>query len=158
MLPPPMNPIFLRPDQGEFFSIIGGGVRMLADSAATGGQCTILEAPIPPGEGPPLHKHTHEDEVFFILEGRFKFRLDDREFLGEAGAFNYAPRGSMHTFKNVGPATGRLYIVCMPGGIDKPFRAMKDPPTGSNHPKPGPDQVVAILEQHGITFHGPPLD
>ncbi len=45
-----MNPIFLKPNQGEFFSIIGVGVRMLADSTATAGACTIFEAPIPPGE------------------------------------------------------------------------------------------------------------
>ena len=51
MLQPTMNPIFLKPDQGENFSIIGGSVRLLADSAATGGQCTIFEAPIPAGDG-----------------------------------------------------------------------------------------------------------
>lgn len=153
-----MNPILLTPEQGEIFSIIGGSVRMLADSAATGGRCTVFEAPIPPGDGPPLHRHEREDEMFYVLEGRFKIRLNEQTMIAEPGSFVCAPRGSLHAFKNIGTTPGRLYIVCTPGGIEEPFRAVRLPEPGSNRPPLSMDDVVAIFGRHGVTFHGPPLE
>ena len=72
----PARPILLTPTQGERFNIIGGGVRMLIDGASSGGQCVMFEGPIPAGEGPPLHRHEHEDELFYVLDGTFKFQID----------------------------------------------------------------------------------
>ena len=100
------RPYVLRPEEGERFTIIGGSVRVLVDGEASGGQCCMFECPIPPGEGPPLHKHEREDELFYVLDGRFKFSVNGAEFIGEQGAFACAPRGSVHAFRNVGPTLG----------------------------------------------------
>lgn len=156
--PLPAKAVCLNPKEGEFFTIIGGGVRLLADGSATGGQCTIFEGPIPPGEGPPLHKHTREDEMFYVLEGRFKIRIGERTFIAEPGSFALAPRGTLHAFRNVGSTLGRLYIVCTPAGIEEPFRAVRDPDKGSGKAPLTTEQVGAIFEKHGVTFHGPPLE
>ncbi len=157
----PAKPVTLTPTDGEFFSIIGGGVRVLLDGDSSGGRCFTFEAPIPPGEGPPLHRHEREDEMFFILEGRFRFALDGRELIAEKGAFVCAPRGSLHTFKNIGPTTGTMLITCTPAGIENAFRAIRDPSERERVAgrKPStPEQVAAELGKHGITFHGPPLE
>lgn len=120
----------------------------------------MFEAPIPPGDGPPLHSHEREDELFFVLEGRFKFVLDGREFIGEPGAFVYAPRGSVHAFKNIGTTPGRFLITCTPAGIEVPFRAIRVPDAyevAQGRAAPTMEQVVGELAKHGIAIHGPPL-
>lgn len=148
--------ICLSPGQGEAFKIIGGGVRILADGAATGGRCCMFECPVGPGEGPPLHKHEREDEFFYVLEGRFKFSVNGEEFVGERGAFACAPRGSLHAFRNVGKSTGLLHVTCTPAGLEIPFRAVRIPEAGGSTPL-APEKVVAEFAKHGVTFHGPPL-
>lgn len=149
--------LFLSAAQGERFTIIGGGVRFLVDGASSGGQCCMFEAPIPPGDGPPRHSHEREDELFYVLDGRFKFEIDGREFVGERGAFAYAPRGSIHAFKNIGEKTGMLLVTCTPAGIEVPFRAIRIPET-LGAAGPTMEQVIAELAKHGIAFHGPPLE
>jgi uncharacterized cupin superfamily protein len=46
-----------------------------------------LDVAIPPGEGPPLHVHTREDESAYVLEGDLRFKLDDELFATPAGSF-----------------------------------------------------------------------
>lgn len=150
--------VILTPEAGEKFSIIGGGVRVLIDGAASGGQCCIFECPIPPGDGPPLHKHEREDELFYVLEGRFKFSIDGKEFIGEQGSFACAPRGSVHAFRNVGSSVGRLHVTCTPSGLEIPFRAVRDPEPGSGKEKASPEQIMEEFSKFGVTFVGPPLD
>ena len=147
----------LSPGEGERFNIIGGGVRVLIDGASSGGRCFMFEGPIPPGDGPPLHWHAREDEMFYILEGRFKFSVDGREIICEQGAFVCAPRGVVHAFRNIGATTGRLLITCTPAGLEVPFRAISDPEPGSGRPALTPAQVMEELGKFGITFVGPPL-
>lgn len=154
----PAKPTALMPAQGEFFTIIGGGVRVLADGSTTAGRCFIFNAPVAPGEGPPLHRHTHEDEFFYVLDGRFKFSVDGRVLIGERGTFACAPRGSLHSFRNVGKAPGLLHVTCTPAGLETAFRAVRTPEPGSGRTPPTQEQVVAEFAKHGITFHGPPLE
>lgn len=152
-----MGTVLLTPTQGERFDIIGGGVRILLDGNASGGQSLVFETPIPPGEGPPLHKHEREDELFYIVRGRFKFVVDGKEFIAEPGAFAYAPRGSVHAFKNIGNAEGLMLITCTPAGLEVPFRAVRMPEPGSGKQPMTPEQLGEVFGRHGITFVGPPL-
>ena len=147
----------LPSNAGERFTIIGGGVRVLIDGEASGGRCCMFECPIGPGDGPPLHRHEREDELFYVLDGKFKFSVDGKEFIGERGAFACAPRGSMHAFRNVGNTPGLLHVTCTPAGLEIPFRAVRDPEPGSNKAAMSPEQVMAEFGKFGITFVGPPL-
>ncbi len=157
----PAKNVVLLPEAGERLTVVGGHVRVLIDGEHSGGRCCMFECPIPPGDGPPLHRHTHEDEYFFVLEGRFKFSIDGREFIGERSAFACAPRGSAHAFRNVGTDVGVLHVTCTPAGLDAAFREARVPDAGragSGKTPPSPQEVAAIFERYGITFVGPPLD
>ncbi len=151
------TPILLTPNDGERFSIIGGGVRILIDGASSGGRCCMFECPIPPGDGPPLHKHEHEDELFYVLQGKIKFSVDGEIFIGEPGSFACAPRGSVHSFRNIGAQTALLLVTCTPSGLEIPFRAVRDPEPGDTRDKLSPEEVMSEFYKHGITFVGPPL-
>ena len=97
---------WLKSGEGETISFVGERARVLADAATTGGRCFIFEETTPAGVGPPLHRHGIDDEFFYILEGRFRFVMDGREFIAEPGAFLSVPKGSVHTFVNVGAGPG----------------------------------------------------
>jgi quercetin dioxygenase-like cupin family protein len=150
--------VMLKPTEGEAFSIIGGGVRILMDGSTSGGQCVMFEGPVSAGDGPPLHRHEYEDELFYVLEGKFKFQVDGKVFIAEPGAFACAPRGSIHAFRNIGNTTGKLLITCTPAGLEKPFRAVQIPPAGSGRTPLTMEELLAEFSKHGITFHGPPLE
>lgn len=42
------------------------------------------------------HKHDHEDELFFVVKGRFRMEFRDRRVELEAGEFLIVPRGVEH--------------------------------------------------------------
>lgn len=154
----PSTPAYtLGPADGESLPVLGGTIRILAEGATTAGLLCVVEVPVQPGDGPPLHRHEREDELFYVLEGRFKFVVDGAEFIAERGAFAFAPKASIHTYRNIGDGEGKLHVTCSPAGIEHAFRATRLPDPNSGKPPLEMSELVAIFASHGITFHGPPL-
>jgi len=143
-----------QPGEGELLNVVGDRVRILADSAMTGGKCFICELCTDPGHGPPLHSHGRDDEHFFVAEGTVKFVVDGREFVVGAGGFAFAPRGSIHAFANIGKAPSRMIVTCCPGGLEVPFRAAD---TLAREGRMNPDTLAAAFRDFDLEFVGPPL-
>ncbi len=143
-----------QPGQGEFLSVVGETIRILADSAATGGKCVVFENISPAGSGPPLHRHGRDDEAFFVVEGTVKFSVNGTETVLNAGGFAFAPRGSVHTFLNVGPGPCRMIITCTPGGLEVPFRECD---ALARQGKVTPEAVTAAFKNFDLDIMGPPL-
>ena len=55
----------------------GGLCVIKAHTGNTNGALTVTEFVIPPKQGPALHTHLREDEVWYILEGDFRFKAGD---------------------------------------------------------------------------------
>jgi mannose-6-phosphate isomerase-like protein (cupin superfamily) len=66
-----------------------------------------------PQGGPPLPLHYHQDEWWYILEGQFLFEVDGRQIRAGPGATVFAPRGSRHTFQNIGSTPGRMVVTAI---------------------------------------------
>lgn len=148
-----LQPRFLQPHEGEFLSVVGETNRVLIDGAATGGRLLIFEVNSPVNNGPPLHRHSVDDEFFYILAGRYKFVCDGREFIAEPGAFVCAPKGSVHAFVCCsGNPTGKMLLICAPAGLEGPFRACHAGGLGMSM-----DAVVGAFAKFGLEFMGPPL-
>lgn len=62
----------------------------------------------------PLHIHYSDDEVWYVLEGALRFRLDDDEVEVPAGGAVMAPRGTVHTYWNPRPEPARYLLVMTP--------------------------------------------
>ena len=96
----------------------------------------FADALAPVGSSPPMHIHHDEDEAWYLLEGRMRFRCGDDELLAEPGSFVFAPRGIPHSLlveegTRAGPGphhSGRIRGV-RAGGRAAGARA-RDPATG----------------------------
>lgn len=60
-----------------------------------------------------LHYHEHTDEIYYVIAGQGRMRLDDTELELHEGVVVYVPRGVKHR------AWGALkvLVVCMPRGV-----------------------------------------
>lgn len=81
-----------------------------------------FEAIVPENGGPPPHIHSREDESFYIVSGRLEILLGDKTYQAKRGDFVYIPRGTVHSFKNVGGDTAVQLVTFVPSGIERFFR------------------------------------
>ncbi len=58
--------------------------------------------------------HQDEDELIYILEGEFRIKLGDELIAAPAGSCAFIPRGTPHTWQNVGHAPARFFATVMP--------------------------------------------
>lgn len=83
-----------RLDLGNFEAVV------LATSAPTSGEVTLLQTQSEPPEfGPPLHLHRDAAEAFFVLEGEYMMCIEEQRTLCPPGTFVYVPRATPRTFK-----------------------------------------------------------
>ena len=75
-------------------------------SADTGGQLVVFETTTSPGDGPGLHRHTAQDEWWYVLSGEFVFQVGDEKFRVPAGGSVFGPRRVPHSFVSVGNVPG----------------------------------------------------
>ena len=144
----------LQPKDGETINVLGDIMRILVDSRTSGGKVVVFEMTTQPGVGPPLHRHNREDEFFYVIEGSLKFWVDGNESIVAAGGSVFAPKGSVHAFKNTGKVPARAIVQCTPGGIEVPFRICHE--LGLKG-QVNPQTVTEAMAQYGVDIMGPPL-
>ena len=67
------SPAVVRPDEGGVLHAFGQEVTILLNGERTNGRLTAWINVNPPGDGPPLHYHSIEDETFYVLDRRAAF-------------------------------------------------------------------------------------
>jgi quercetin dioxygenase-like cupin family protein len=92
---------------------VGGILTFKITSDESEGALTAIETVAAPGEGPPLHVHD-EDEVIYTLEGTFRVKLADTIYEAPPLSFVFIPRGTPHTWQNVGDEPARFFATVMP--------------------------------------------
>lgn len=144
--------VILESDEGETLNVLGNWCVVKVGAAQTGGLLMTMISHVDPQAGPPPHVHHREDETFYILEGDFEFRLGIDTIRAGAGAFVYAPRDQVHTFRNVSQTQkGRLLVTTAPAGIEVFYQRLNALPPGS----PDVVQIIAIAQEYGITIMPP---
>ena len=66
---------------------------------------------LPVGTRKPLHKHPTNDELFFIIKGRFRFRVGEKTFVAVPGDVVQGKMDIPHTFENIGDEPGVFLSV-----------------------------------------------
>jgi quercetin dioxygenase-like cupin family protein len=142
--------IVVKPSDMKVMEAFGDRVTFRLTGRETGGKYTAFLVETPPGGGPPPHVHDREDEWFQVLEGEVEFFSAGQWTKVEAGSSVFAPRGSIHCFRNVGNTTLRQLIHTAPSGFEDFFAAI----TAEWQAEGGPDmeRVVAISADYGISY------
>lgn len=105
---------------GDFYT-----VKISGDE--TQGRYSVWEIEVATNNGPPLHKHSMEDEAFYVIEGQFSFPYGSKETKAGIGQFMYVPRGEFHTYKNIGSSFGKLLVIITPPQFEKFFEEIGIP-------------------------------
>ena len=140
---PQQAPRFSGPQGRE-----GDITEMLATRDQTGGSVGLIRQTVAPRSGPPTHVHQTEDEFFYVVSGEFRVKLADRIVSAPAQSVMFVPRGTAHTFQNVGAKPGVLLVGVTPGGFEKMFEERQGVNAETNR---------ALMKKHKMEVVGPPL-
>jgi quercetin dioxygenase-like cupin family protein len=160
-----LNPIVLENQQGRALWHLGALLNFKALGEETNGQYWALEGLADRHMAVPLHAHTCEDEIWFVLEGEIAFILGDETRIGGPGAFVYIPRNVPHTFQ-VRSETARWFGFGLSGNLDQwffetgePAKSLTLPPPPSSPPTEAAIKAItASLKAYGTDTLGPPPD
>jgi quercetin dioxygenase-like cupin family protein len=147
-----------RGNQGAFWWQ-GSLMKIKARAEHTGGAIGLVDGSFYEGFGPPLHVHSREDEAFYVLEGRIRFRQGDDEWVAGPGTWVWGPCGVPHAFK-VESEHARALVVVTPGGFERMFEEGGVPTSESGEPPEhhyDPEAAKAISDRFGFQVVGPQL-
>jgi len=139
----------------EALDIMGEETLAKLTSADTNGAAAIIHQKIPPMSGPPLHRHSREDEWFYILEGELTFEVDGQRTIVRSGGSAFVLRGTAHTFRNFGADSVKILVMVMPGAFQRFLEELSLLTKG----QPGPDlgRVERLMNNYGIELLGPAI-
>lgn len=141
-------------------SVAGDTYTILVRGEDTGGRYCLIDMHVPPGGGPPPHRHDFE-EMFTLLEGQLEFTFRGGTSTVAAGLTVNIPANAPHSFKNVSGEAARMLCMCTPPGQDAFFLAIGDPVESRTAPPPtlSEEQVAerkqragALLAQYRTEF------
>ena len=132
----------------------GDLVTVKADTRKTNGSLTVVELVIGPKSGPALHSHLREDELWYVIEGDFRFKAGDTMLRESTGGMAFGPRGTPHCFQNIGDASGRLLVITTPSGLERFFEQFAELPPGPMDP----EKLAAVGHANWVEFVGPPVE
>ncbi|MEO8597678.1 MAG: cupin domain-containing protein [Candidatus Solibacter sp.] len=144
-----------EPGEGRPIHVLGSEIVVRIASVDVDNAFTVFEGQVAPQDGPPMHRHLHQDEVWHVRKGEFRFVVDGQEIHARAGDTVYGPRGVAHTFQNTGSTPGTLLTTVVPGGLDEFFEEVEMiSPRGV---APDPAKLAPVLKKWGQELLGPPL-
>jgi quercetin dioxygenase-like cupin family protein len=106
-------------------SVAGGTYTILMSGEDTGGRYSLIDMLVPPGGGPPPHRHDFE-EMFTILDGEIELTFRGQAVQASAGSTVNIPANAPHSFKNKSDKPARLLCMCTPAGQEEFFMAVGD--------------------------------
>ena len=153
----PRSPAYvLAPGEARGGPAAWSGIK--AGDADTAGLLSVFEDTLQPGRsGPPLHLHTHADEVLYVLEGSLVVRLGDEQREVTSGAFAWIPRGTPHAFANPSSTPTRLLGMATPAGLEA-LLAEQGAYFAQLEGAPDVGVLRSIGARHGSQLLGPPIE
>ena len=150
----------LRAQEGRALWHLGALLNFKALGTETNGEFWALEGLADKNMAVPLHAHSREIEVWYVLEGEITFTIGNEQKTVGPGAFAYIPRNTPHTFQ-IRSGTARWFGFGAPAGLDQwfcetgePAQALTLAPPSSEPPDVA--AIVASLKAYGTDTLGPP--
>ncbi len=145
-----------RPDEDNalpHLGVVGDTYTILLTGDDTAGRYTLIDMHVPPGGGPPPHRHDFE-EMFTVLDGEVELIFRGERLVARAGETVNVPANAPHAFTNASGRPARLLCLCSPAGQENFFLAVGEPvATRTESPPPLDEaaQAAFIAKSQALT-------
>lgn len=149
---PPDNPkralTLARPNNLPHIGLVGDTYTITVTGEQTEGRFCVIDMHIPPGGGPPPHRHDFE-ETFILLEGEMEATFRGKKSTVCAGETLNIPANAPHQFHNISNGAVRMFCICSPAGQEKFFVEVGVPVATRTTPPPKLDEKeqAAFIEK-----------
>ena len=126
---------FAQLDSLPHIGLVGDTYTITVSGEQTAGSFCVIDMHIPPGGGPPPHRHDFE-ETFILLEGEMQATFRGKKLTVRAGDTLNIPANAPHQFHNASAAPVRMLCICAPAGQEKLFREVGVPVATRTTPPP----------------------
>ncbi len=125
--------------------MVGDTYTILLTGKDTAGRYCLIDMHIPPGGGPPPHRHDFE-ESFTVLEGEIEATFRGEHSVLRVGEVINIPANAPHQFQNKSKDAARLLCLCSPAGQEEFFKevGVRVPTRTAPPPKPDPAEQEAL--------------
>ena len=134
----------VSPDTDEslpHLGVVGDTYTILVSGADTAGRYTPIDMHVPPGGGPPPHRHDFE-EMFTVLDGEIELRCRGVSAVATAGETINVPANAPHVFRNASQRPARLLCLCSPAGQEEFFKEVGVPVAHRTEAPPALDDAA----------------
>ena len=132
-----------RPDDDSSLrhvGVVGDTYTILLAGEDTGGRYCLIDMHVPPGGGPPPHRHDFE-EMFTVLDGEIAATFRGETSVVRSGETINIPANAPHSFTNASDKPARLLCMCTPPGQEEFFLAVGVPVASRTAPPPKPSEA-----------------
>ena len=147
--------LVVQPGEGAVWNMSPGrSAALKLQNAETAESVMAFEETAPAGTDTTFHLHHDSDELIYVLNGEFTFKIGDEITTGGPGACAFIPRGVAHAWKNTGAEPGRALFLYTPGGAGRVFeeaRRLQRPLSSM-----GDCDIAEFFKRFGWETVGPP--
>ena len=132
-----------RPETDEslpHLGLVGDTYTILLSGKDTAGRYCLIDMHVPPGGGPPPHRHDFE-ETFTLLEGELEATFRGKTSKVKAGETIHIPANAPHQFRNTADKPARMLCTCSPAGQEELFALLGVPVQTRTTPPPPLDEA-----------------
>ena len=147
---PRRNLVVANPDNSnaQHLGVVGDTYTILLSGMDTAGRFTLIDMHVPPGGGPPPHRHDFE-ETFILLDGELQATFRGEKRIVRAGETVNIPANAPHQFHNASSKPVRMLCICSPAGQEEFFKEVGTPVATRTTPPPKVDaaQEAAFIKK-----------
>ena len=122
-----------RTESGRHIGVVGDTYTILVTGKDTAGRFCLVDMFVPPGGGPPPHRHDFE-ETFSLIEGELELTFRGNKSTVRAGETVNIPANAPHQFRNSSSQPARMFCICAPAGQEDFFLEIGVPVASRNAP------------------------
>jgi quercetin dioxygenase-like cupin family protein len=115
-----------QPDNLTHIGLVGDTYTVTVKGEDTNGRFCVIDMHIPPGGGPPPHRHDFE-ETFILIEGEIEATFRGQKLTARAGDTLNIPASAPHQFHNSSRSHVRMLCICSPAGQERFFMEVGTP-------------------------------
>ena len=135
-------------DSAPHLGVVGDTYTILLSRSDTAGRFCLIDMHVPPGGGPPPHRHDFE-ETFVLLDGELEITFRGQTLTVRTGQTVHIPANAPHRFHNASSMPARMLCICSPAGQEEFFAEVGTPVATITTPPPklNPEQQEAFRQK-----------